>query len=522
MRSGSLDGSAWDRRTKFVFIALAAAMLASLPWVVHPYYEANIETNDASMYILSAKALLAGQGYAYVGQPFTIRPPGMSVLLAPIIYFRGVDFGAMNLLVNLVGAAGILALFAWVRPRVGSFVAAALGLFLWLDPGFRHFSNEVMSDVPGLSLTFALLVLERWADRNPSCCRELVLGAAIGLSSYVRTVLILVLLAIVLARLWRNLSAGDPREPWSRLLLQRAGIAFLGTLLVVLPWTLRNAMVAPSGAVDQTFIHSYGVAMWHVDVGDPSSPLRSISDLTKPLPDHVNRLLSLVGTRMETNHAGIAGVALGAGIVVACAWLAWKRKRSAEIYVLILAVVLLFVLREPRDRLTLPLFAIGWAAMAEALCCCGRALAPPEARRGLIAIGFAALAVLGFRYREGWDELARAHRARIEQARAWNERLAPDARVASAIGWHHSVYLGRTVYSLLFAVRRRARDADARAAMGADRNEMQAAEDVIDKYGVNSVILSGGPSDQWPLPYFQRRYGPGLRAGDGWIFRVRS
>ena len=178
----------WDRKARGVFAALALIVAASLTWLVHPNYEATVETNDASMYILSAQSILSGQGYGYLGQPFTIRPPGMSMLLAPILAWRGLDFGAMHLLIGLFGAVGVLFLFAWMRPRVGDAVAAALAVFVWLNPGYRHFWNQVMSDVPGMALTIALLLIgddrtgavpgratfcseSAWASR-PMCARS--------------------------------------------------------------------------------------------------------------------------------------------------------------------------------------------------------------------------------------------------------------------------------------------------------------------------------------------------------------
>jgi hypothetical protein len=52
-----------------------ARLRRQLLWTVHPWYDA---TNDGSMYIATARALLAGEGYSYLGSPFLIRPPGFS------------------------------------------------------------------------------------------------------------------------------------------------------------------------------------------------------------------------------------------------------------------------------------------------------------------------------------------------------------------------------------------------------------------------------------------------------------
>src|SRR5678816_4448181 len=90
------------RRAAWLAAGLLALVLAlSLPFTVHPWYD---PTNDGSMYIATARALLAGQGYSYLGVPFLIRPPGFSCLLAPVLAVRGTDFYALNLLVSACGA----------------------------------------------------------------------------------------------------------------------------------------------------------------------------------------------------------------------------------------------------------------------------------------------------------------------------------------------------------------------------------------------------------------------------------
>ena len=49
-----------------------------------------------------------------------------------------------------------------------------------------------------------------------------------------------------------------------------------------------------------------------------------------------------------------------------------------------------------------------------------------------------------------------------------------------------------------------------------------AAERVIDSYGVNTVVLSPlVETDLRLAPYFIRRYGPGEPAGDARVWRVR-
>src|SRR5678815_2112858 len=87
----------WDRRATAALLLLLLLCAASTAWLVHPWYEATRLTADGSIYLLTAKSLLAGEGYAVLGEPFTVRPPGFSLLLAPLLAARGLDFHALNL-----------------------------------------------------------------------------------------------------------------------------------------------------------------------------------------------------------------------------------------------------------------------------------------------------------------------------------------------------------------------------------------------------------------------------------------
>ena len=83
-----------------------------------------------------------------------------------------------------------------------------------------------------------------------------------------------------------------------------------------------------------------------------------------------------------------------------------------------------------------------------------------------------------------------------------------DAVLAAGQGFHYGVYLDRPVVSLVHAVRR--------------AHRRDAAEQIIDRYGVNTVVLSPlVEPDRRLAPYFIRRYGPGEPAGEARVWRVR-
>lgn len=501
-------GPGWDKRSRVLCALLALGMLASLPFLVQPFYEVSDETNDASMYILSAQALLGGEGYAYLGQPFIARPPGMSLLLAPILAWRGLDFAAMHALVGLFGVAGALFLFVWTRPRLGPWVAAALALCLWLNPGYQHFSNEVMSDVPGTALVLAILVVERLAARRPGPRRELFLGLLIGATTYVRTVGVLLLFAILAARALANWRTGPARIPWADFLRQRAALVSVACVLVMLPWSVRNAVVAPPPPTDQNFIYSYWTGIFHADAGDPRSPLRPLSELAAIFPERVGAIAELLGARLEGRGSDGASWVLGLWMVASVALLLVRHARSSEILFALVGVVLITYFGF-RVRLGLPMYVIGLAAWAEVHVALAARLLGPARARGAVASALLALTALDFQPRKDWGEREQEFARQTAQARAFEERLAPDARLGARVGWHYALLLDRPVWSLRFAIDR------------SPKRNVAAMEEVIDRYGLNTIVVGPDKIESFYLPYLMSRYGQGERAGEGWVFRVR-
>jgi len=189
---------------KSASILFALLLLASLFFLVHPWYD---RVRDASVYISTARALLSGEGYHHLGIPFIIRPPGLSVLISPLIAWLDTNFLSLNLLVSLFGAAGIFLLYLFLHPRLGGWLAMLTATAIWLNPCYRLLCNQVMSDIPGLALTLSCLWLERWTSHRCSWRRELLLGVAIGIAAYVRSIVILLVPAIIIARLFARFLA---------------------------------------------------------------------------------------------------------------------------------------------------------------------------------------------------------------------------------------------------------------------------------------------------------------------------
>jgi hypothetical protein len=448
-------------------------VLASLPWSVHPWYD---PTNDGSMYIATARALAAGEGYAFNGIPFLVRPPGFSALLAPLVAWRGTDFLALNVAVSLTGALGILLFHFLLRPRLGLVLATLVPLVLWFNPGYQRLCNQVMSDVPGFAALIAGLLLARRIERRPGARGRFALGLALGAGALLRSGNLLLVPALLAAWGVREL-AGGVRLGW-RTTARHAAALVLGTVLVLAPWGVRNRVVAPPPPADQTLLYSYSSGMWHRDMGDPRSPRVPIGEVAARFPVQAAKSAHTLGTRMEESAPRpwtpwVAGVLVGALLVSAL------RRRGAEELFALGTLVVVAVYVGYAGRLLLPVYAFALVALVE-LVRSGvtRTLSGGGTRVGVAAGALLALAVLLLDWapRARWDEIRALHRAYAETARQVRAALPVDARLGAYRGWHHAVYLERPVYSFEQACER--------------AGSVAACEAIIDAYRLDTVLLT--------------------------------
>ncbi|MBI5365225.1 MAG: glycosyltransferase family 39 protein [Planctomycetes bacterium] len=422
-------------------IVLVAAV--SLVWLVHPWFEAS---NDAAMYVVCAKNLLAGEGYTFLDEPFRVRPPGFSVLLAPVVALRGIDFSALNLYVAAWGVLCVGLFFVWARTRVSTWVGAALAALVWFNPGFASLRNQVMSDVPGTALVFGCLLLERWCARQPSMRRDVVLGLALGLSAYVRSIVLVLVVGIVVARLLVGRKEG---ASLGRVLLLRILPLVALVALVQAPWKVRDVYHHPLPPVDQTSLYDYSSGMWNSDRGDPRSPRVPIEDVFARVPRHARATLGVLGGRMQSNELGVVNLTLGVLFVLALVVQGVRRRGAAELFACG-AILLVLPYFSFQDRLLLPVLMIAWTAAAELLEELGtRRLG---ARGPLVAlVPVCALLAIDFHPRANWEEVRLAHETCERWAARANELLPRDERVAVPMeGWRWTIWLDRPVWTLFF------------------------------------------------------------------------
>jgi len=487
-------------------VLLGLAVFGSLFWLVHPWYD---PTNDGAMYILTGRSIAAGEGYSMLGIPFRIRPPGFSLLLAPILGLRGTDFYSLNLFVSLFGAAGIVLLHLYLQPILGWWLAALSALAVWLNPGYQVLCNQAMSDVPGSTLFLACLLGERWSARRPSVRRDLLLGAAVGLSAYVRTVNVLLVPALVAARLSARWWGKERGGSWKDLGLRLAAL-LAGAVLVQVPWLVRNHVVAPEPPADQTRLYSYGTGMFHEDMGDPRSRRFSAAEILARAPLRCEQLSTVLGSRlMEVERRPSYHVVTVVLVLCVLAVLV-KRRASTEFFVVAtLGVIAVYFGFAP--RLLLPVYVLALPAAVEVVRdlvdALGRRLVGRRLGFGAAVAALAALIVIDFHPRRDWDRIEQQHQLLAALCEEYAAHLGADDRPGSNRAWHYAVFLERPVYSLELAILR--------------AGNVAAAEGIIDKYHLNKILLSPARvKDREVLSYFEGRYAneAGMLAR---VYRVR-
>ncbi|MFM8411521.1 MAG: hypothetical protein ACKOCT_14755, partial [Alphaproteobacteria bacterium] len=360
---------------------LVTGALATLPWTVQRHWDAK---PDAATYLLAARSLANGEGYRVLGEPFTLRPPGWSALLAPLVAWRGFDFAAINLEGGLFGVLAIALLFLLLRPRLGDPVACAVAGATWLAPRYQQLCNQVLSDVPGFAAALAALLAIRAAVERPSVVRDVVAALAIGASCWVRTANLLLVPTLALARTFRP-SHGGGSVP-ARLAAALPACALAAALY--LPWALvPDAPISWGGDA----LQSYATALLRVDPVDPSSPLVGPAEAASRVARNALSYAALLGSSNGTRPTGKALVLASLGLL---AWLVvLVRRREAPEWFAGLTALLVVAYYVAQARLALVPATIAFAAVAEVARGLVRRVAPAVAGDAAVVALVAAAAL---------------------------------------------------------------------------------------------------------------------------------
>ena len=235
-------------------VALVAILLLGLGLRVGYAWDGRAPVYDAQAYAAIAANLDHGEGFtvgAGATQPSSNYSPGLPLLVAGLYEATG---GVHERLARVVLAVvAILAvLFAYlIGRRLGGVVAGLIGaLAVAVYPAFLEYGGMLMSEPLAATLLSGAVLGLLWARDDVSFWRWLVPGSALGALALVRPeyLAVGVLLAVVIASIevrshFRPHSGEKCERRWSGWRgVAVGGLVLAGMVVVVAPWTVRNAV----------------------------------------------------------------------------------------------------------------------------------------------------------------------------------------------------------------------------------------------------------------------------------------
>ena len=216
-----------DQPTFLVGCVVVAGLLRAGAILISPVQPVS----DHLAFHMSALSMLRGQGYGHTA----FYPPGMSILLAGW-YWLGVPNALWGKVLNLtVSLVLVLAVWSLVRDTIGRRAAHWAGILTAVMPTLVVYTATLGYELVLMLVVVAIwkLAASTWGCANP--LRHLVgLGILAGFGALVKPTMLAVPALLFLT--W--LAWGQVRRACAF-----AGLIAVLMLLVVAPWTVRNARV---------------------------------------------------------------------------------------------------------------------------------------------------------------------------------------------------------------------------------------------------------------------------------------
>jgi hypothetical protein len=249
----------WNEDHRFWLSMTGLLLLLYLGYVLLPATSLNLG-GDAAGYLLHARNLAEGQPYAdtgYVRNPHyyfapEVYPPGLPLLLAPVIAGFGLNALAIKMVMSLflVGLLGAVVLL--LRGVLPPLYLAGLVLLLGLHPYFWDFRQITLSDIP--FATFTILSLAVYSRATSAQGRSRIgwgglAGVLAGYATATRLIGGVIFPCFLIYDLLR---------------FHRPTKAFLGASLIPMGGLVAAVMVGPStGAPVGETLSEYAFLFWN-------------------------------------------------------------------------------------------------------------------------------------------------------------------------------------------------------------------------------------------------------------------
>lgn len=219
----------WQRWARLVLISF----VLTFPLLVA---RSQVLTGDPTYYVGLAQSLASGHGYTFMGQPHTMYPPGLPLLLAPFAALAGPNVLLMQIVVAAFAAVSLVSVLAFLRTYdppaeliVGALAALSFSFFSVATEGIR-------TELPYLAASaFALRLVWRPPEKMGAASALVVLSALTVATVLFRTIGTALPTAFLVTWLHRRIRR-CPRSWTDRALLVGGGVGMLAACLWV-AWT---------------------------------------------------------------------------------------------------------------------------------------------------------------------------------------------------------------------------------------------------------------------------------------------
>jgi hypothetical protein len=163
-----------DRRTRYGLLALIGILGAFHLATLRAGHDWS---GDVCLYAMHSRNLLEGKPYAETGYLYNPRyaslgprvyPPGLPVLIAPVIAVTGLNIPVLKIEMVLFYIAGLFAVHGLFQRRLAPEYLALLILFIGWNPVYWDAKDRVLSDLPFLFFSILALWLAERIISSPS------------------------------------------------------------------------------------------------------------------------------------------------------------------------------------------------------------------------------------------------------------------------------------------------------------------------------------------------------------------
>jgi len=366
---------------------------------------------DSPGYLFGARSLATFDGYRDIDRkdrPLeTLRPPGLSLLLAPVARVAPLHVVPAKTVVLTCAVAMLALLFALARRDAGDLGAGLVLVLVASSPYTLLHATEVVTEVPYILCTIAAMLLMTRRDDAPGRREIALAGALLVAASLLRSVgVALAVAALVWIALDRRRRAWWP--------------APAASLFVSGAWALRNHLAAGptyTSSIAALFRQSGAGSLLRSRVEAAGFYASLFSDVLLPGLWPGRPLYERLTIRGTPDLGGLHGLgwAVAAGIVaLVVAGLSARRRDGSLIAIYAVLFFAALVIYPPRhERLAWPLVPLAWAAVPAGVAACRRKL-PKSAGTAAVSVAIAAGVLLS-----AWQAAASA--AIVRDNTAWRE-----------------------------------------------------------------------------------------------------